>query len=159
MKAILFLASRSRYHIPRVGGFVHAPQFAGLTAPNQPIVYQGRALDMDEFNKVASEFLDRKKPNIGYDVSVRLVGEVEEAKPAPQPQPQPPVEEMPFITPPDAQPFILAGNEIFFEGHRVAMLSETGLRCAKGFADMRERIEAWLASNEQPDAWFNPQHK
>ena len=73
MKAILLLICRSRFHVPRVGGFVHSAQFAAFTHPYQPFVFEGRALDMDEFNVAATRLLDVRNTNLGYEVSVRMV--------------------------------------------------------------------------------------
>lgn len=73
MKAIILLICRSRFHVPRVGGFIHSAQFAQFTHPYQPFVFEGRALDVDEFNTAAARLLDVRNPNLGYEVSVRMV--------------------------------------------------------------------------------------
>jgi hypothetical protein len=83
MKAIIFLVSRSRFVVPRVGNFLYAQDLAAVTYPHQPFVYQGRALDMAEFNEAAARLLDTRNPALGYEVSVRLV-EASEAAPAPE---------------------------------------------------------------------------
>lgn len=88
MKAILLLICRSRFHVPRVGGFVHSAQFAAFTHPYHPFVFEGRALDMDEFNVAAARLLDVRNTNLGYEVSVRMV-------PA-----ELPVEELPVVDAP-----------------------------------------------------------
>jgi len=82
MKAIIFLVSRSRFVIPRVGSFLYAQEFAAATYPHQPFVYQGRALDMAEFNEAAARLLDTRNAHLGYEVSVRLLeATVKAAKP------------------------------------------------------------------------------
>jgi hypothetical protein len=152
MKAIIFLASRSRYHIPRVGGFVHAPQFAALTYPNQPIVLEGRALDMDEFNKAATRLLDRRPQNLGYDVSVRLVDEAkleEMNKPAPQPVvQQTPEPEAPAV--PASSKFRLEGKSIYVGDERIGGLfgEDKQLRIVAAHQDLRQEVESWLAGNQ-----------
>lgn len=156
MKAIIFLASRSRYHIPRVGGFVHAPQFAALTYPNQPIVLEGRALDMDEFNKAATRLLDRRPQNLGYDVSVRLVDEAkleEMNKPAPPPVVEPtPEPEAPAV--PASSKFRLEGKSIYVGDERIGGLfgEEKQLRMVAAHQELRTEVEAWLAGNQDDES-------
>ena len=50
--------------------------------------------------------------------------------------------------PADAPRYRLVGNDIFMGEERIAGIYENGLRCAKGYADHRDEIEAWL--NTQP---------
>jgi hypothetical protein len=73
MKAIIFLVCRSRFVVPRVGNFLYAQDLAAETFPHQPFVYQGRALDMAEFNEAAARLLDTRNAHLGYEVSVRLI--------------------------------------------------------------------------------------
>lgn len=127
-------------------------QFADITAPAQPIVYEGRALEMDEFNAVAKRFLDTRNPHLAYDISVRLVSD-EEVIPAPVKVEETPVEEPAAETaetPPEASRFILDGKSIFFEGQHVAGLYGDGeaqhLRVKQPHADLRPEIEAWLST-------------
>jgi len=85
MKAIIFLVSRSRFVVPRVGNFIYAQEFAAATYPHQPFVYQGRALDMAEFNEAATRLLDTRNAHLGYEVSARLLEDAPApAKPAPE---------------------------------------------------------------------------
>lgn len=57
-------------------------------------------------------------------------------------------EPAPVETPEGASKFSLIENDIYMEGQRVGGIYENGLRCSKGFADLRDEIEAWL--NTQP---------
>jgi hypothetical protein len=81
MKAIIFLVSRSRFVVPRVGNFLFAPDLAAATFPHQPFVYQGRALEMAEFNEAATRLLDTRNAHLGYEVSARLIVDAPAAKP------------------------------------------------------------------------------
>ena len=97
MQAIILLVSRSRFVIPRVGNFLYAQQFAAATYPHQPFVYQGRALDMTEFNEAATRLLDVRNPHLGYEVSVRLLAEEPPAE-------EPPAEEPTAVEPTAVEP-------------------------------------------------------
>ena len=76
---------------------------------------------------------------------------------APQPDAEyvvavdPPAEEepAPVETPEVSSKFRLVGNDIFMGEERVGGIYENGLRCSKGFADLRDEIEAWLNSQPQ----------
>lgn len=169
MKVILFLASRSRYHIPKIGAFVLAPQFAPFTSGFRPFVYQGKAFgegEIDEANEAARRSMDTPIPNLGYQVTARFISdadyaaigqEVVDEPPAPSSDSSTPgAEDSPEIqvvvddnmTPPDYSPYKLLGKGIFYQGARVASLAgdDRQLRVMNDYADHRPAIEAWLQS-------------
>ena len=144
MKAIILLICRSRFHVPRVGGFIHSAQFAAFTHPYQPFVFEGRTLDMEEFNVAASRLLDVRNANLGYEVSVRMVpddltaDETSDETSGEEPNEQ----------------FTLDGKNILLNGVRVAGLFGEGkqLRVLSDHSHLRQAIEEWLETpntNEQ----------
>lgn len=80
MKAIILLVCRSRFVVPRVGNFIHNNDFAAVCHPHKPFIFEGRALDVDEFNAAAARLLDVRNPSLGYEVTVRLISDEEFAR-------------------------------------------------------------------------------
>lgn len=136
------------------------------------LVYQQRVIQTaEDFNASLAAINDPRFPGRGCSFFPYALTDEEIAKmngtPAPEPEPAP-VEELPeepvaeetpeeapaaeepapVETPEGASKFSLVENDIYMEGQRVGGIYENGLRCSKGFADLRDEIEAWL--NSQP---------
>lgn len=135
------------------------------------LVYQSRVIETPEdFNASLATINDPRFPGRGCSFFPYALTDAEIAKmngtPAPEPEPvqveeapeEPVAEESPapeapedpasVETPEGYSKFSLIENDIYMEGQRVGGIYENGLRCSKGFADLREEIEAWL--NSQP---------
>lgn len=154
MKAIFLLASRGRFHIPRVGEFINAPQFEPFCGGYRPFIYQGRAFGPDEIeeaNLASSRILDTVIPNLGHQVTVRFLTDEQYEAATAQPEfPEP--EQTPEQTPEDkpaAPVFTLKGRSIMIGDERVAMLygPANDLRVFKD--ELRDAVKEWLDSQSQ----------
>lgn len=167
MKFVFRIANRLRsaQPIPRDFMPIKGIEHLGL-------VYQQRVIQTaEDFNASLAAINDPRFPGRGCSFFPYALTDAEIAKmngtPAPEPEPAP-VEELPeepvaeetpeeapaaeepapVETPEGASKFSLVENDIYMEGQRVGGIYENGLRCSKGFADLRDEIEAWL--NSQP---------
>ena len=165
MKFVFRIANRLRsaQPIPRDFMPIKGIEHLGL-------VYQQRVIETPEdFNATLTTINDPRFPGRGCTFFPYALTDAEiaamNATPAPEPAPvveepapePPPVEEQapeepaaPEESPAEPAPakFRLVENDIFMGEERVGGIYENGLRCSKGYADLREEIEAWL--NTQP---------
>lgn len=173
MKFVFRIANRLRsaQPIPRDFMPIKGIEHLGL-------VYQQRVIETaEDFNASLAAINDPRFPGRGCSFFPYALTDEEIAKmngtPAPEPVQveEPAAEEVPVAeeslaeepvsvdppateepapveTPEGASKFSLIENDIYMEGQRVGGIYENGLRCSKGFADLRDEIEAWL--NTQP---------
>lgn len=133
------------------------------------LVYQQRVIETaEDFNATLATINDPRFPGRGCsffpyaltDAEIAAMNATPAPEPAPvveEPAPEPsavekPAEEAaaPEESPEEPAPakFRLVENDIFMGEERVGGIYENGLRCSKGYAELREEIEAWL--NTQP---------
>lgn len=167
MKFVFRIANRLRsaQPIPRDFMPIKGIEHLGL-------VYQQRVIETaEDFNASLAAINDPRFPGRGCsffpyaltDAEIDAMNGVPAPAPAPVEEPAteevpaeepvsvdpPATEELaPVETPEGASKFSLIENDIYMEGQRVGGIYENGLRCSKGFADLRDEIEAWL--NTQP---------
>jgi hypothetical protein len=150
---IIFIAGRIRH-----GQFPRLPDFP-FSEKHGKYIYQGRELNEEEFNAAAAIVFDPHYRNNGFTFQPLVVRETSateepqavEEPAAPVDDVEPPVDE--FMTPPDAQPFIIEDGDVFFEGQRVASIQEDGtIRMARGFAPLRVKLDEWLKSQPENES-------
>jgi hypothetical protein len=146
MKFVFRVATRLRSAAPIPRDFLPIPGIEHLG-----LCYQQRIItDPAEFNATMVTVSDPRFPNRGAKIEAYALTPEDEAKMTAKPAPKP-VEQAPepveHVAP--APHFRREGDEIFIGDERVAAIYETGLRCSKGYADLRDEIEAWLQS--QPE--------
>jgi hypothetical protein len=148
MKAVFRVSNRLRAAAPIPRDFLPIPgiEHVGLC-------YQQRIItDPEEFNATLARVLDPRFQSRGAVIQPYMLTASDvaglSAKPVPAPAPveaPPPVEEVA-----SSPKFRTEGDDIFMGNERVGGIYETGFRCAKGHAELREEIEAWL--NTQPES-------
>lgn len=163
---------RSCAPIPRGFGVIKGLEHLGL------VLRQSVFSTPEEFNATLAEISDSRFPNRGCQFFPYALTAEDEAKlndtsatetpvapeeaewtpPSPDteyvvavdPGPTEAPTEEESVTTPEAPPkFTLVENDIFMQGERVGGIYENGLRCSKGYAELRDEIEAWL--NTQPE--------
>lgn len=161
MKAVFRISTRLRNAAPIPRGFLPIKGLEHLG-----LIYQQRIITTpEEFNETLVAINDPRFPSRGCSFFPYLLTAEDEAKmnaapvveaapveepPAPEPVAEdPPVEESPVEQPANPEPFRLVENDIFQGDERVGGIYENGLRCSKGFAHLRDEIDAWLNSQPQ----------
>lgn len=148
MKAVFRVSNRLRAAAPIPRDFLPIPgiEHVGLC-------YQQRIItDPEEFNETLAKVADPRFPSRGAVIQPYMLTSADEAgfsaKPVPAPAPveAPPAPVEEIVSP---TKFRKEGDDIFMGNDRVGGIYETGFRCAKGHAELREEIEAWL--NSQPE--------
>jgi hypothetical protein len=149
MKTVFRISSRLRAAAPIPRDFLPIPGLDHLG-----LCYQQKVIaDAAEFNAMQAAISDPRFPSRGAKIEAYALTPEDEAKLTAKPVP-PPVEQAPEPVKPiapaeesadaPAPRFRREGDEIFMGDERVAAIYETGLRCSKGYADLRDEIEAWL---------------
>ena len=159
MKFVFRIANRLRsaQPIPRDFMPIRGIEHLGL-------VFQQRVIETaEDFNATLAAINDPRFPGRGCSFFPHALTDDEIAKMNAEPAPQPVAEESTAEeetasveeteqteekTPEAPAKFRLVENDIFMGDERVGGIYENGLRCSKGFADLRDEIEAWL--NTQP---------
>jgi hypothetical protein len=146
MKAVFRVSNRLRAAAPIPRDFLPIPgiEHVGLC-------YQQRIItDPEEFNATLARVSDPRFPSRGAVIQPYMLTAADEAclsaKPKPVPAPATIEAPAPQVSP---DRFRKDGDDIFMGDERVGGIYETGFRCAKGHAELREEIEAWL--NTQPE--------
>jgi hypothetical protein len=134
MKYILFVVLTGRNVFPRLPDF-QFHEALGLW------VYQGKAMDADEFNAACERVFHPTYRNKDYVIRPKVVGDLPEPEPAPEPVEEPAA-------------FTLVDNDIMLDGERVGGIHPPGphLRVARGRQDLRPALEAWFATQTFPEA-------
>lgn len=175
MKFIIYVAGRIRN-----GQRVGLSDFPYSEAHGK-YIYQGRELTLEDFNAAAEAVFQPNYRNNGYTfcplaidpkaeaaAAARIAEEAaaaaeaeavrlaEEAKAAEEDAQRLADEEKAkaesSASESSEEPrFRLVENDIFMGDERVARIYENGLRCSKGFADLREELEAWLETLNPSD--------
>ena len=145
MKAVFRVSNRLRAAAPIPRDFLPIPgiEHVGLC-------YQQRIItDPEEFNATLAKVSDPRFPSRGAVIQPYMLTAADEAGLSAKPVPAPaPIEAPAPQSSPDR--FRMEGDDIFMGDERVGGIYETGFRCAKGHAELREEIEAWL--NTQPES-------
>lgn len=153
MKAVFRVSNRIRAFAPIPRDFLPIPGLEHIG-----LCYKQRIIeDPVEFNDVMKEINDPRFPNRGSTIEAYMLTPEDESKlsatpsPIPSPEPEPPEEQPVQEEAPSVSPdkFRLEGSDIFMGDERVGGIYETGLRCSKGYADLRDEIEAWLNLNPE----------
>jgi len=158
MKTVFRVSSRLRSGAPIPRDFLPVPGLDHLG-----LCYQQKIItDPEEFNAVQAAVNDPRFPNRGAKIEAYALTPADEAKmtatPAPVPveQESESVERSPDeeasveeVSDESAPRFRMEGTDIFEGDERVGGVFDGVLRAAKGKADLRPDLEAWLESQPQ----------
>ena len=145
MKFIIFICDRLRH-----GQFPRLPEFQ-FNPDHGKYIYQGRELSAEEFTAACERVFDANYRTCGFTFRPGIV-EMKKPDPVLVEQSPQPVEPTLFDTPTvdeSAPLFRMEGNNIFQGDERVGGIFDGTLRVARGMADLRPALEAWLQSQPQ----------
>lgn len=150
MKAVFRVSNRLRAAAPIPRDFLPIPgiEHVGLC-------YQQRIIsDPDEFNATLARIMDPRFPGRGAVIQAYMLTAADEAKlSAPAPMPVVVADESaakPSTEVTESPKFRKDGDDIFMGEARVGGIYDSGFRCAKGYAELREEIESWLNTQPEP---------
>jgi hypothetical protein len=151
MRTVFRISSRLRSAAPIPRDFGEIPGLAHLGLCHQSKIIT----DPEEFNATQAAISDPRFPNRGAKIEAYALTAEDEAKmialppveQTPAAVEQLPVEEAPVEDAPER--FRMEGTDIYEGDDRVGGVFDGTLRAAKGKADLRPDLEAWLQSQTE----------